>query len=145
MTTKNAQDILTMLQSLAQYEIDGSFIISQAMGSLTDTHVIERLSQIRETCEQNISELGELIRQYGKDAPEHSRDFKGFFMQGYVGMRGLISDKGVMKALQANLQIVEKAYEKALDTDDLPGDIRDKLQGLLQKVSSHLQYVASHL
>lgn len=34
MTTKNAQDIVTMLQSLAQYEIDGSFILSQAMGSL---------------------------------------------------------------------------------------------------------------
>jgi len=140
--TENVEDIAATLQSLAQYEIDGSFIVSQAIGSLRNTNLSDRLIKVREECERNIEELANLIRQYGREAPEHSRDFKGFFMQGYVGMRGLISDKGVMRALQTNLQLITNAYEKALESN-LPGEVKEKLRMLYGKVQDHLNYVAS--
>jgi uncharacterized protein (TIGR02284 family) len=102
----------------------------------------DHLIKVREECEHNIEELANLIRQYGREAPEHSRDFKGFFMQGYVGMRGLISDKGVMSALQTNLRLITNAYEKALESN-LPGEVKAKLRMLYGKVQDHLNYVAS--
>lgn len=140
--TENVEDIAATLQSLTQYEIDGSFIVSQAVGSLRNTNLSDHLIKVREECEHNIEELANLIRQYGREAPEHSRDFKGFFMQGYVGMRGLISDKGVMSALQTNLQFITNAYEKALESN-LPGEVKAKLRMLSGKVQDHLNYVAS--
>lgn len=140
--TENVEDIAAILQSLTQYEIDGSFIVSQAVGSLRNTNLSDHLIKVREECEHNIEELANLIRQYGREAPEHSRDFKGFFMQGYVGMRGLISDKGVMSALQTNLRLITNAYEKALESN-LPGEVKAKLRMLYGKVQGHLNYVAS--
>lgn len=142
MSAENVEDVAATLQSLAQYEIDGSFIISQAMASARNTNISEHLSEIREECEKNIEELAELICQYGREAPEHSRDFKGFFMQGYTGMRGLVSDKGAMRALQTNIGLVAKAYEKALESD-LPSEVKEKLQALYKNVKDHLEYVAS--
>jgi uncharacterized protein (TIGR02284 family) len=142
MSTENVEDIAATLQSLAQYEIDGSFIVSQAMASVRNTNISEHLSEIREECEKNIEELAELICQYGREVPEHSRDFKGFFMQGYTGMRGLVSDKGAMRALQTNIGLVTKAYEKALESD-LPSEVKEKLQALYINVKDHLEYAAS--
>jgi len=144
MTIENAETIATTLQSLAQHEIDGSFIISQAMASLKNTNIANHLSKVREECEKNIEELSNLIRHYGKVPPEHSRDFKGFFMQGYVGMRGLISDTGVMKALQTNIKMAAKAYEKAIESD-LPHEVQEKLLPLYKNVKDHLEYVASQI
>jgi hypothetical protein len=111
LTNENVEEIAASFQSLAQYEIDGSFIISQAIASFRNVNLSTHLLKIREECKENIAELANLIRLYGREAPEHSRDFKGFFMQGYVGMRGLISDKGVMRALHTNTQIVANAYK----------------------------------
>jgi uncharacterized protein (TIGR02284 family) len=142
MYSENVEDVAATLQSLAQYEIDGSFIISQAMASISNTNIGEHLSEIREECERNIEELANLICEYGREAPDHSRDFKGFFMQGYTGMRGLLSDKGAMRALQTNLGLVAKAYEKALGSD-LPSDVKEKLQALYTNVKDHLEYVTS--
>jgi uncharacterized protein (TIGR02284 family) len=142
LTNENVEEIAAVLQSLAQYEIDGSFIISQAVASLRNANLSTHLLKIREECEENIAELASLIRLYGRGAPEHSRDFKGFFMQGYVGMRGLISDKGVMRALHTNIQMVANAYGRVLE-NSLPDAVGEKLKSLYKKVVEHLKCIES--
>jgi uncharacterized protein (TIGR02284 family) len=142
--TKNTEEIAKKLQTLTQYEIDGSFLIEQAIASISNPVLKERLLAIKEECEVNIKELSDLIRQYGREAPAHSRDFKGFFMQGYVGMRGLISDQGAMRALYTNLQMMLKAFEESLKSN-LPADVKQKLSKIYEKGKKHLEYISTQM
>lgn len=93
---------------------------------------------------KNIKTLSELIHQYGKEAPMHTKDFKGYFMQGYLAMRGWTSDQGLMRALHSNLQILIGAYEDALKRE-LPTDVREKVSQIHEIVKDHLKYVASQM
>lgn len=142
--TENIDSVAKTLQYLAQYEIDGSFLLEQAIASIRNAALKEKLLKIREECEGNIRELSDLIRSYGREAPSHSRDFKGFFMQGYVGMRGLISDQGAMKALHTNLEMLTRAFEKALKSD-FPSETRMKINKIYQNAKAHLEYIATQM
>ena len=143
MTSQNLDEIGTSLQTLAKYEIDSSFIIGQAAVSIRNADLSDDLVKAKEECEQNIEVLSNLIRQLGNEPPEHTRDFKGFFMQGYVGMRGLMSDKGAMQALHTNIRMVLKQYENILH-QELPQETKDKLQDIYKKAKEHADYIASH-
>jgi uncharacterized protein (TIGR02284 family) len=141
---QNAEDTAKTLQSLAHYEIDASFLLGQAIENVKDEALKNSLIEIRAKCEKNIKILSNLTQQYGREAPAHSKDFKGYFMQGYLAMRGLASDHGVMSALHWNLQSLARAYEEALKTI-LPDDAREKVTQAYKDTKDHLKYVASHL
>lgn len=135
-------DIVKTLQYLVQYEIDSTFIIAQAMSCMSDKELRNKLSEIREECEDNIKVLSDILIAHGGEVPEHTRDFKGFFMQGYTGMRGLMSDEGVMKALATNTNLLTMAFQKALK-EDLPKDVHDKIEKILNNAQEHLKFFIS--
>ncbi len=141
---ENKDEIVQTLRELAQYEIDGSFIIGQSIDKVNNRHIINELTKMREQSENYIKRLSDFIRQYGGDVPSHSRDFKGFFMQGYVAMRGIASDQGVMKALHTNLQMILRAFESALKAQ-LPKEVRQEIQKIYEQNKKHLDYVASQM
>lgn len=134
------EQTIKCLKSLAQYEIDCSFIIQQAMDSVSDDNFRSKIAKIKQECDENIKELSDMITKYGADAPEFSRDFKGFFMQGYVGMRGLISDGGVMKALKTNTKMLLDAFSKALDSD-IELEAKELVQNIYDNAKEHLEYI----
>jgi uncharacterized protein (TIGR02284 family) len=132
-------DKIKKLKELAQYEIDATFILAQAISTLKDQEARERLTQMREECENHIRTLSDLIVAQGGEAPEHTRDFKGFFMQGYTGMRGLMSDEGVMKALSSNTKMLVNAFEKALQ-EDIPQEVKHEIETILSKAEENIDY-----
>ena len=144
MTSENITEITNVLYSLTQYEIDKSFIVSQALTNTRNQILRENLLKIREETEKDIDKLSLLLEQYGKKPPEHSVDFKGFFMQGYVGMRGFISDQGILKALHTNMQIIMNAFEKALE-DSLSEEVKEKIRSVQENSRQHLNYFAAQI
>ncbi len=112
------------------------------MENVNNQSLKDRLIKIKEECEENIKELSNLIRKYGREAPAHSKDFKGFFMQGYAAMRGALSDKGAMKALHTNSQMILKAFESTLDIP-LPEDAQDAIQKIYKKKKKTHEYIES--
>ncbi|MBN8828025.1 MAG: DUF2383 domain-containing protein [Sphingobacteriia bacterium] len=140
----NNEDVAKHLQTLTQYEIDGSFILSQAIDNVKNKALKEKLTKMKVECERNIKDLAALTHEYGREAPIHSRDFKGFFMQGYAAMRGLVSDKGVMSALHTNSKLILNAFEEALNSD-LPDHVKTRLQRIYNTKKSHLDYFASQM
>jgi len=139
----NENNIKT-LQFLAQYVIDGTFIVAQAMASLSNKMMREKLSTILEEYEQNIKTLSDILVKHGGGVPDHTRDFKGFFMQGYTGMRGLISDQGVIHALSTNTKMLADAFEKALTKEPLPSHVTTKLENMLHHTRQHVKYFESN-
>lgn len=140
----NIEETAKLLQDLSQREIDASFLLGQAIENVNNTAIKDSLIKAREEREKNIKNLSELIHQYGKEAPTHTKDFKGYFMQGYLAMRGLTSDKGLMSALHNNLQMLIGAYEDALKKG-LPTEVREKVSQIHEIAKAHLKYTASQM
>lgn len=140
----NMEDTAKLLQDLSQREIDASFLLGQAIENVNNTAIKDSLIKAREEREKNIKNLSALIHQYGKEAPAHTKDFKGYFMQGYLAMRGWTSDQGLMRALHSNLQMLIGAYEDALKKE-LPTEAREKISQLHEIAKTHLKYIASQM
>ena len=134
------KELVKILEDVAQYVIDGTFIIAQGIACLRDSSLRDGLTKIKDKYEEGVEKLSDLIVNYGGKAPEHTRDFKGFFMQGYTGMRGLISDQGVMKALATNTKMFVTAFETALKNVNISDEIQTVLQDMLDEAKQHLDY-----
>lgn len=131
-----------LLQELAQAEIDASFLISQAMDNVNNSVLREKLLKYKQQYEEHIKDLSKLVRDSGREAPSYSKDFKGFFMQGYAAMRGLVSDQGVMAALHTNLQRILKVYEPHL-TSIVDDNIKSKIKQIYEEDKKIVEYVAT--
>ncbi len=141
---QSVEDTAKILQTLTQHEIDASYLLGQAIENVENQTIKGALIEARNDCEKNINALSELIRQYGKTAPTHTKDFKGYFMQGYLAMRGWASDQGLMRALHSNLKMLIGAYGEALKKE-LPGNVREKVVQVHKIAEDHLRYVASQM
>lgn len=139
----SAENTAKVLQEIAQAEIDAAFLIRQAMENVNNSVLREKLRHYEQQCEEHIKTLGGLVQAHGREAPSHSRDFKGFFMQGYAAMRGLVSDQGVMTALHTNLQKILKIYESHLNSIHFPEDVKSKVKQIYDEDKKLLEYVAT--
>ncbi len=128
---KVQEETIKELQKLTQYEIDESFLISQCIDNVKEQTLKARLLTIKNECENNIVELAILVKQYGGEPPEYSKDFKGYFMNGYAAMRGAFTDQGVLKALHTNLKLILKPLESAINSE-LPTEAKEALKKIYE-------------
>ncbi len=139
-TSLTNNEIINEIKTLVQYEIDHSFLMEQAIHNLENQVIKDELVSYRNEIEDNIKKLSVTIEKLGGKAPNHSRDFKGFFLQGYAAMRGLTSDHGVLQALHTNEKLISKAYEKALKLA-FPEDLKALVEESYQPNKEVFDYV----
>ncbi|MDB6096309.1 MAG: hypothetical protein JWM09_587 [Francisellaceae bacterium] len=140
----NVDDTAKELIHLAQWEIDNAYILSHASLNLENEQLRDKILAIRQDCEQNIHQLRELIHKAGREAPPYSRDFKGFFMQGYTTMRGLLSDKGLLAALHTNMQLSTNAFGNACKLH-LPEEIKEIVKRIYENKQKQSNEILSML
>lgn len=128
---KAHEETIKELQKLTQYEIDESFLISQCIDNVTSQAIKARLQTIKTECEKNIDELSSLVKQFGGELPSYSKDFKGYFMNGYAAMRGAFTDQGALKALHTNLKLILKPFESSLNSS-LPPETKEVLKKIYE-------------
>lgn len=136
----NNEDTINHLKSLVHYEIDHSFLLTQAVHNLKDKDIGQKFSSFKEDVEVNIKKLSSLIENSGGNPPEHSRDFKGFFMQGYAAIRGVATDYGILQAIESNEKLILGTYEKALKLA-FEDTIKKDLQNFYDKNKEITKYV----
>ena len=141
---KVQEETVKELQKLTQYEIDESFLISQCLDNLKDQALKARLLTIKNECENNIKDLSDLVKQYGGELPEYSKDFKGYFMNGYAAMRGAFTDKGVLKALHTNLKLILKAFESSIKSS-LPTETTEILKKICENKRKIIKDIETQL
>ncbi len=137
---KTAED----LQALVKCEMDSSLILSQAIKSVKNHAVKQQLLEFKHGCELRIKELEVLLDKLGLNIPSRTKDATSYLMQGFVAVRGLTGDKGVLKALRLNEKIVLNIYGRALE-NDLPDNIRPIIQSVYDNTKRHIQYVEDKL
>jgi uncharacterized protein (TIGR02284 family) len=136
--------IIKELNSLAQYEIDKSFMLNEAIESVNDPEIKKKLLSFKENAEKNISKLLSHVKELGGKPVSYSKDFKGYFMQGYVTIRGITSDVGVLRALHTNEKLVLSAYEKALKLN-FPKDIAATIQDIYNENEELNRYLTEQI
>lgn len=137
---KTAED----LQALVKCEMDDSLILSQAIKSVKDHAVKQQLLEFKRGCELRIKELEVLFCKLGLSIPSRAKNGTSYLMQGFVAVRGLTGDKGVLKALRLNEKIVLNIYGRALK-NDLPDNIRPIIQSMYDNTKRHVQYMEDKL
>lgn len=137
---KAIQETAKILQNLTQYEIDESFLIDQCISNVSNEAIKAKLFTIKGECDERIKELAMLVKKYGGAVPTYSKDFKGYFMNGYAAMRGGFTDQGALKALDTNIKLILKAFESTLKPP-LPQDVKDTITKICEDKKKTLQYL----
>lgn len=142
-------DIIKKLKTLSQWEIDCIFVFEHAAENLNNDKIRQEIFSMKRKAEDNIRRINKLFilsvdklikEKYGKESPRYTKDFKGFFMQGYAAVRGLTGDKGVLEALDTNLKMVFNAFESSLKMN-FPEEIRNVLKEIYEQKKEWLEKI----
>ncbi|MDB6096529.1 MAG: hypothetical protein JWM09_807 [Francisellaceae bacterium] len=129
--TLNAEETAHQLIHLVQWEIDNKLLLEQAFLLLKNEKYKKKIEDIDPLVDKNIQILTQTAEEYIKEVPRYSKDFKGVFMEGYIAMRGLPSDKEIWKALHTNIELSLKAVEKVRKLN-LPEKAREAIEKVYQ-------------
>ena len=136
------KEAIKAIEKLTQYEIDESFLLTQCIENVKDPGIKAKLALIKKDVEKNLNVLTKLGQKYGAEPIEHSKDFKGYFMNGYTAMRGIFTDKGTLNALDTNLNVVLNAFESALKST-LPEEVRNDIQKMCAVKKKTIQDISA--
>jgi uncharacterized protein (TIGR02284 family) len=140
----DVKDTIDKLSELAQLDIDAVHAYDQAMEKVEHETVMEHLRQYREDHDRHVTELSALIRELGGEPPDHSPDFKGYFIEGFTSMRSVSGTEGALKATQTNEKLTNKKYDDARSLA-LDGQERDLIEKNFEDERRHLEYIEGAL
>ncbi len=142
------KDIVKKLTDLTQLDIDAVHAYKQALDNITDDEIYRNISSFREDHIRHVEQLSILIRTYGEEPPEFTKDFKGYFIEGFTSLRSLTGTKGALKAMETNEILTNNTYKKALEEDgeeDLPTEVVELLRRNYDDEKRHLDYIKTVL
>lgn len=139
-----SEDVVNNLNSLIQVDIDAVHAYEQALSSIDEPLIKERMLSFQEDHLRHIEELSREVRNLGGTPTEYSKDFKGYLIEGFTSLRSITGMDGALKAMEQNEVLTNKKYGNALDWDIPP-----PAKGLIEKGATdeqmHLQFIRDTL
>jgi uncharacterized protein (TIGR02284 family) len=138
-----AQDmdrLLKRLDDLLAVDIDAVNAYQEAIDRISVSSVQDQLRQFKEDHQRHIRELSECVTRFG-EKPREKGDFKGFFLKGFTAVSSMMGDEAALKAMRQNEQITNRSYEKALEEEGLPDDVRAIFERGLADEKRHLAVI----
>ena len=133
-------DVVKKLSTLVQLDIDAIHAYEQAIEKIENVQVQDQLTRFKEDHRRHVENLSSLIQRHGGQAPEYSRDFKGFLIQGFTALRSVTGTEGALKAMKSNELLTNKTYDEALSWD-LADDVKDVVKRNREDERLHLNYI----
>jgi uncharacterized protein DUF2383 len=137
----NEKATLTLLESLAQLDVDAFFAYGQAIEAIEMPNVRRRLMAFRRDHKRHYDELSGEIRRLGGTPPDFGRDAKGVAIEGYTAIRSGMSQVGALRAMKTNEGMTNAQYEAALQ-QDLPPRLATLIKRNRNDERRHLAYVS---
>jgi len=101
------------LNDLIKLDIDASHAYDQAIKEIDVTAVKDRITSFRDDHLRHVQDLSRLVRDMGGQPAEHTRDFKGYLIEGFTALRSKTGTAGALKAMKTNEQLTNKKYGDA--------------------------------
>jgi uncharacterized protein (TIGR02284 family) len=140
-TTMGNRKFIEDLKSLVQLDFDAVQAYDQATSHITEDHVRHTLVSFRSDHERHITELSQIITEFGEVPPKLSRDIKGFILEGLTSLQSLMGTKAALIAMKTNENIVNRRYRKALDSLSMPTAVRNAVLKNYEDEKRHLAYI----
>ncbi len=140
----NNKEIADRLKSLCQLDIDAIHAYIKASNRIEHNTIKNAVSQFQADHERHVKELSDMIRNYGEEPPEFSKDFKGFLLEAFASIRSITGTEGALKALRSGEQMTNKNYGNAVAMD-FPPLVMVLLRRNFDDEQRHLNYVEQAL
>jgi len=131
----------TVLNEIIQLDIDASFAYLQAIEAIEEDDIRINFMKFQNDHLRHIKELSAAVIKLGGIPPEHTKDFKGYLIEGITNLRSITGSKGALKAMKTNEKMTNYLYKNALNNKDMPVKIQLILQQNYHDAERHLQYI----
>ncbi len=137
-------DTVKKFNTLIQLDIDAVHAYGQALSSVEEPVLKERLAAFQEDHQRHIRELSEEVRKLGGTPEEYSKDFKGHLIEGFTSLRSITGTDGALKAMEQNEVLTNKKYSDACNWD-LPVSVKPLIEKAAADEEMHLQFIRETL
>lgn len=139
-----ANELIEMIKELVQMDIDTVHAYNRALDEISDKILHSRLAAFRDNHQKHIADLSHQIRMLGGQAPEPTRDFKGFILEAFTALRIATGTKGALKALKTVEEITNQYYGNVV-SETVPETLKDMLRKYFSDEKIHLDYISRNL
>ena len=123
-----------------QLDLDSEHAYTQVIDTVNDPVVHERLAHFLEDHRRHVSHLGEQIQSLGGKAPDSSRDFKGYVMEGVMSLAEAAGLADALNVIKVAEEVTHRAYADAISLD-LPPDLKEIIRKHFTDEKNHLNYI----
>lgn len=138
------EKVATTCKELLKLDFDAIEAYEAAIERIQDGETKHQLEKFLADHQRHTEELGQLLRSWDEDVPE-GPDAKRILTEGKVVIAGLGGDKEVLRAMQMNEKVTNKAYEEALEIEELPVDAHSLLSRNLEDEQRHKAWIESKI
>ena len=128
------------LNSLIKLDVDAMHCYLQAIQHTDYTPIREKLGHFLEDHERHAVALAQLVQSMGEESAEFSRDFKGFFIEGFTSLMSVSGMKMALEAMRMNENLTNRKYKEALDLE-MPPEVRTIVGNNFADERRHLEYI----
>jgi len=132
------------LSNLIELDYDAINAYRAAIDRIDDAESKEALARFMADHERHTEELSGHLKAMGETPPTEG-DIKGMLTKGKVVLADLMGDKAVLKAMKTNEDDTNTAYERAVEHDDTPADLREVLQNNLADERRHREWIEARI
>lgn len=134
------KEIADKLKSICQLDIDAIHAYAQSLEHIEESDIKKTIAKFQSDHARHVKELSDMIRSYGDQPPEFSKDFKGFLLQAFAAVRSVSGTEGSLKALRGGEKMTNQAYADAV-SQGFPPMVLVLLKRNYDDEQRHLSYI----
>ncbi len=134
------KEIADKLISICQLDIDAIHAYAKSNKNIEQSDIKNSIARFQGDHERHVKELSDMIRSYGGQPPEFSKDFKGFLLQAFASVRSVTGTEGALKALRSGEVMTNKSYGDAV-SQNFPPLVMVLLKRNYEDEQRHLAYI----
>jgi len=138
------KDFFSALNALLKLDYDAIDAYEAAINLLENEDYKDTFEEFKSDHQQHVDEISDFLRKNNK-IPPTGPDVKSLLTQGKIVIAKLLGDEAILRAMRDNEFDTNTAYERIINFEPLPQNIKETLQkGLLDEIR-HLACIEEYL
>jgi rubrerythrin len=134
-----------VMNDLIQLDVDTYHAYGDAIKAIKEKDIHQQLVAFQKDHKRHIKELTDLLRALGGEPIKHTRDFKGFVIEGMTMLQSLTGTKGALSAMLTNEKITNEKYADILEYTGFTQETRKLIHDNFSDEKRHFKYIKEKL